>query len=82
MLSGLVAFTRPALALSFAAAAVIIVVSSIATNGGVRRGEPESPTVEQYAVAEALGMPQALAAWVEGGRAPSTGELLSALGGY
>lgn len=82
LLSDLLAFTRPALAAAFASAALIIAVSSVAASGSARREEVQSPRVGRYPVAEALGMPEALASWVEGGRAPSTGELLSTLGGY
>ena len=82
LLSDLVALTRPALGLAFAAAAVMILVSGSVVHGADQPRTSESPRVESYDIAEALGMPQALASWVEGGRTPSTGELLATLRGY
>ena len=82
ILSELLGLTRPALAVAFASAAVMIVLSGVATNARARGGRSDPPTAERYAVAEALGMPDAVASWVEGARAPSAGEVVAAMGGY
>lgn len=81
-LSELLALTRPSLVITFAAAVMMIFVSSIRTSAVDRPRRSDASPVERYAVAEALGMPGAVASWVEGGRAPSAGEVLGVLGGY
>jgi hypothetical protein len=81
VLSEMLGMTRPALAVACASVVLVILVS-VGTERLGRRGRSEARAVQPYAVAEALGMPEPLAAWVEGSRAPTAAEVLSTLGGY
>ena len=77
----LLSLTRPALAAALLAAAVALVVTRRGT-GSVQARPRAAAAGERFAVAEAVGLPAPVASWVESGRTPSTGEVLSAVGGY
>lgn len=81
--SDLLSLTRPALtAASIAAAAALIAVALSARGRDGHAGRAASAQDDRFALAEAVGLPGPVAGWVEGGRAPSAGEVLAAVRGY
>jgi len=82
-LAELLSLTRPALAAaSLVAAAALIAVTVDARGRDDGTGRAARGAGGRFALAEAVGLPGPLAGWVEGGRAPSAAEVLSAVGGY
>lgn len=83
LLFDLLSLARPALAAASLAAAAALIAAGLGVRGrDGHAGPAASAQRDRFAIAEAVGLPGPVAGWVEGGRAPSAGEVLAAVRGY